>query len=566
MPRTKASEAKPQAVTRRMRGGHAVAQAIRQEGVAHVFCVPGESFTAIMDGLHDVPQVRLITNRHEGAACYMAEAYAKATRNAGVCIVTRGPGATHASIGIHCADQDSTPLVLLVGQVSRRLRGREALQEINYSHFFGDMTKWVVEVSDTARIPQILNRAFHVARSGRPGPVVVALPRDVLDEEADLHIPPPLKVVPPAPDPDAIAEMVERINRARRPVLIVGNGVQYSRARAALVAFAAKFRLPVVSSFRLMDTFPNDHPLYIGTMSSAPTPARAAAAEADLVVVIGDRLSQYTTHLYQLFQPPQPLVHVDADAAVIGRNFATTLGIVSDARLALEAANRYRAAPKSQAREAWIAGWRRRFVEYTTPPRRRSRHAAMERVVADMRRALPKSAIVTVDAGLNAGWVQRYLDFSAEDCVLTPNVGSMGYGYPAGIAAKLAHPRREVVSVSGDGGFMMTMMEMATAMQYGVKTTHVLFNNGSLGTIRLNQEQAFPGRVTATDLANPDFVAVAKGFGLDAFRVEKDAQFLPAFTKAMRSKKPALVEVVTDIEIITPDTTLAEVRRRAAAR
>ncbi|MCW5606089.1 MAG: thiamine pyrophosphate-binding protein, partial [Burkholderiales bacterium] len=522
----------------------------------------GESFTAIMNGLYDMPEVRLITNRHEAAACYMAEAYAKATRNVGVCVVTRGPGATHASIGIHCANQDSTPLVLLVGQVSRRVRGREALQEMNYSHFFGDMAKWVTEVSDTQRIPQVLNRAFHVARSGRPGPVVVALPRDVLDEEAELHIPPPLRVVPPAPDAGAIQEMVDRINRAKRPVLIVGNGVQYARARKPLVAFVERFRIPAVSSFRLMDAFPNDHPLYIGNLSSSRTPARDAVDEADLVVVIGDRLAQYTSNLYQSFQPPQPLVHVDPDAAVIGRNFPVALGIVSDSRLALEAANRCRPAPKSRERAAWIAGYRKRFIEYTTPKKRPSRFASMERVVADMRAALPENSVVTVDAGLNAGWVQRYLDFSDENCVLTPNVGSMGYGFPAGMAAKLAHPARNVVSVSGDGGFMMSMMELATARQYGVKTTHVLFNNSSLGTIRLNQEQAFPDRVIATDLANPDFVAVARGFGFDAFRVSRDAEFKPAFAKAMKSKNPALVEVVTDVEIITPDKTLGEILGR----
>jgi acetolactate synthase I/II/III large subunit len=349
-------------------------------------------------------------------------------------------------------------------------------------------------------------------------------------------------------------------------VLIAGNGVQYSRARKALVAFVEKFRIPAVSSFRLMDTFPNNHPLYIGNLSSAHTPARDAVSEADLVVVIGDRLAQYTSNIYQLFQPPQPLIHVDPEAAVIGRNFPVVLGIVADSRLALEAAGRCRAAPKNRERETWIAGYRRRFVAYTTPGKRPSRRVSMERVVADMRAALPKNSVVTVDAGLNAGWVQRYLDFSAEDCVLTPNVGSMGYGYPAGMAAKLAHPERNVVSVSGDGGFMMSMMELATARQYGVKTTHVLFNNSSLGTIRMNQEQAFPHRVTATDLVNPDFVAVARGFGFDAWRVEKDAQFRPAFMKAMRSKRPALVEVVTDVEIITPDTTLSAILSRKPAR
>lgn len=547
---------------RRMNGGHAVVETIRQEGVRHVFCVPGESFTAIMDGFYDTPDVKLITNRHEGPACYMAEAYAKATRNVGVCVVTRGPGAAHASIGIHCANQDSTPLVLLVGQVARRLRGREALQEMNYNHFFGDMAKWVTEVADTQRIPQILNRAFHVARSGRPGPVVVALPRDVLDESAELYIPPPLRVVPPSPEPKAIAEMVDRIRKARRPVLIVGNGVQYSRARKPLVAFAEKFQLPAVSSFRLMDTFPNDHPLYVGNLASVRNPARDAASEADLVVVIGDRLAQYTSNLYQLFPPGKPLIHVDPDANVIGRNFPVALGIVADSRMALEAANLQPAEPMSETRAAWISGFRKLFEEYIVPKHRPSRFTSMERVAADMRSALPKNSIITVDAGLNAGWIQRYLDFSDEDCVLTPNVGSMGYSFPAGIAAKFAHPDRNVVSVSGDGGFMMSIMELATARQYNVKTTHVLFNNSSLGTIRMNQEAAFPNRVVATNLSNPDFIAVAQGFGFDAFRVNSDAEFKPAFQKAMQSKNPALVEVVTDVEIINPDTTLSEMLKR----
>jgi acetolactate synthase-1/2/3 large subunit len=545
---------------RRMNGGEAVVQAIRQEGVRHVFCVPGESYTAIMDAFYDVPEMQLVTNRHEGAACYMAEAYGKATRNVGVCIVTRGPGATHASIGVHCANQDSTPLVLLVGQVTRRLRGREALQEVNYSHFFGDMAKWVVEVTDTARIPQIMNRAFHVARSGRPGPVVVALPRDVLEETAELTIPPPLRVVPPSPDPKAIDEMMQRLRKAQRPVLIAGNGTQYARARKALVAFAERFQVPVVSSFRLMDTFPNDHPLYIGNLGSAKTAARDAVGESDLVLVVGDRLSQYTTNVYQLFKPGQPLVHIDRDAAVIGRNFPVTLGIVADSRLALDAANRTRAGGRSRQRSAWIAGYREKFVDWNTPKKRPSRHVSMESVMAAMRAGLPKDAIVTVDAGLNAGWVHRYLDYSTEDCLLAPNVGSMGYGFPAGMAAKLAHPHRDVVSVSGDGGFMMTMMELATARQYGVKTTHVMFNNGALGTIRMNQEASFPDRVVATDLVNPDFVAVAQGFGFDAVRVTRDAQFPAAFRKALRSKNPAFIEVVTDLEVITPDATLSQVR------
>jgi len=545
-----------------MNGGQAVARMVRDEGVRHVFCVPGESFTAIMDGLYDLPDVTLVANRHEGAACYMAEACGKATRNVGVCLVTRGPGATHASIGVHCASQDSTPLVLFVGQVTRRLRGREALQEIDYGHFFGSLAKWVTEVQDVKRLPQIVNRAFHVARSGRPGPVVVVLPRDVLEEEAELAIPAPLRVAPPAPDADAIGEMVDRIRRAQRPVLVAGNGVQYARARAPLVAFAERFQIPAVSAFRLMDVFPNDHALYIGNSGSARTAAREAIEEADLVVVIGDRLAQYTTNLYQLPGPGQALVHVDPDPAVIGRNFPVALGIVSGVRQALEAANRLPASQAGAERAAWIAGYRSRFVEWNTPKRRPSRAVSMEHAMAELRAALPRDSIVTVDAGLNAGWVHRYLDYSAEDCLLAPNVGSMGYGFPAGLAAKLAHPARDVVSVSGDGGFMMTMMELATARQYGVKTTHLIFNNSALGTIRMNQEASFPDRVIGTGLANPDFVALGRGFGFDSVRVEREEALRPALDAALRSPNPALIEIVTDLEMITPDTTLAQVRAR----
>jgi acetolactate synthase I/II/III large subunit len=545
---------------RRMTGGQALVECIAREGVRHVFNVPGESYLGALDAFYDHPEIRLITNRQEGGACYMAEAYGKATRQVGVCFVTRGPGATNASIGVHCAAQDSTPLVLFVGQVPRVNRGREAFQEIDYGRFFGSIAKWVVEVDRAAKIPEIAVRAFHMARSGRPGPVVVSLPEDMLVESADVHFPPPVPALRPFPDPALIAELCERVNRAAKPVLLAGAGVQYARARGELVAFAERFQLPVLTSWRRNDAFPNDHAHYCGNLALGRSPGQDLLREADLVLVVGDRLSEITTGDYKLPLPGQPLVQIDIDPAVIGRNFSPELAIVSDARLALEAALQRPASPAA-GRAGWIATGRRNHEASVVLKPREAEHVAQETVIAELKALLPTDAILTVDAGNFSAWVQRFYPYTAEDSLLGPTVGSMGYGLPAAIGAKLAHPERVVVGTCGDGGFMMTVQELATAVQYGANIIQLVFNNSSLGTIRMHQERDYPERVVGTDLVNPDFAALARSYGALGLRVERGQDFRPALQEALRADKPAVLDIVTDKENLSVAATLSEIRR-----
>src|SRR5919108_4030181 len=339
-----------------MLAGHAVAQCLRNEGVRHVFCVPGESYVALLDGLCSIPEIQLITNRQEGGAGFMAEGYAKATRTTGVCLVTRGPGATNASIAIHSAKYDAVPLVLLVGQVGRGARGREAGQELDYTHFFGSIAKWVVEINDPKHIPRVMTRAFHLARTGRPGPVVVSLPRDVLEEKADISMVDPYPMAWPSPDPKLIEEMVGRINSARKPMLLVGSGTQYSGGWQELIDFSEKFQIPVLTSYKRQDAFPNSHPNYIGNLSNANKHARAIVSdEADLVLVIGSRLNQQTTGAFSFPRPAQAFIQIDADEQNIGQNSRPAVGIVADAKQALIAALKHPGPRPDESRASWIS-------------------------------------------------------------------------------------------------------------------------------------------------------------------------------------------------------------------
>jgi acetolactate synthase-1/2/3 large subunit len=547
------------ATTRLMPGGHAVVEHLRQEGVRHVFNVPGESFTSILDGLRDVEDIRLITNRQEGGACLMAEAYAKATRRPGVCVVTRGPGATNASIGIHCARYDSTPLVLLVGQVTRAARGREAGQEIDYGHFFGSMAKWVIEVNDPRRVSEVMARAFHIARSGRPGPVVVSLPRDMLDETADVPLVEPYPVVRSNPDPEAIGEMVKRIGAAQNPILLAGSGTEYARAREELVRFSEKFHIPVVTTYRRLAAFPNNHPHYLGNLSSAQNHAREAVAGADLVLAVGTRLNQQSTAGYTLPRPGQTLIQIDAAEDVIGQNHRPDLALVADVKLALAAALAHPAPAPSPNRQGWIDEYRAVQEAWATPPERPSGKVSMERVMQDMKATLPKDTIHTVDAGNFALWVHKYQEFGTSDTFFGPTVGCMGYGVPAAIGAKLAHPDRVTIANCGDGGFMMTGQEMATAVQFGVKIITVVYNNSALATIRMHQEAQYPHRPSGTDFVNPDFADLGNAYGALGMKVTRDNEFLPALQEALQADRPALIEVLTDLEYISPTATLAQV-------
>jgi acetolactate synthase-1/2/3 large subunit len=543
-----------------MIAGHAVAQCLRNEGVRHVFCVPGESFVALLDGLCGIPEIRLITNRHEGGACFMAEGYAKATRKPGVCIVTRGPGATNASIAVHSAKYDSVPLVLLVGQVARSARGREAGQEIDYTHFFGTLAKWVVEINDARQVPRIISRAFHVARSGRPGPVVVSLPRDMLEEDAQITMMEPYPPVRFDPDPKAMGEIIDRINRAKKPVLIAGSGTQYANARQELIDFSEKFHIPVLTSYKRQDAFPNSHPNYIGNLANANKHTRNLVAnEADLVVVIGSRLNQQTTGGFAFPKPGQPFIQIYPDQETIGQNLRPDVAIVADAKSALGAALRLSGARPDESRAAWIAEHHAAQKQYATPRERPTQRVSMERVMRDLKALLPANAITATDAGSFGQWHQRYLEFDHADSYISPALGCMGPGVPGAVAAKLAHPDRLVVAHVGDGGFLMTGQEMATGRQYGADFITIVYNNDGYNTIRMHQEAQYPGRQYGTGLNNPDFAALGAAYGALGLKVARDEEFAPALKQAMAANRSALIEVLTDMEYVTPTATLSEV-------
>jgi acetolactate synthase-1/2/3 large subunit len=542
-----------------MNGGHAVVDCLRNEGVRHVFNVPGESFTSILDGMRDAEQIQLITNRQEGGACLMAEAYAKATRTPGVCVVTRSPGATNASIGVHCARYDSTPLVLLVGQVARAVRGREAGQEIDYTHFFGSIAKWVTEVNDTRRLPAVISRAFHLARSGRPGPVVVSLPRDMLDETTDMPLVDPYPVIRAHPEPALIKEMIQRIAAAKNPIILAGSGTEYAGARQELIDFSEKFQIPVLTTYRRLAAFPNDHPHYLGNLSSAQNHARDALAGAELVLAIGTRLNQQSTAAFTLPRPDQTLIQIDPAEEVIGQNHHPEMGLVSDIKLALAAALEHPAPPPNPSRKGWIDEYRQVQQAWVTPPERPSSKVSMEKVMTDMKTTLPGDTMHTVDAGNFALWVHKYQEFGTADTFFGPTVGCMGYGVPAAIGAKLAHPKRVAIANCGDGGFLMTGQEMATAVQYGVNIITVVYNNGALATIRMHQEAQYPNRPFGTDFVNPDFAALGTAYGALGIKVTRDNEFLPALKEAIQANRPALIEVMTDLEFISPTAELAQV-------
>jgi acetolactate synthase I/II/III large subunit len=542
-----------------MLGGHAVAQCLRQEGTKHVFSVPGESYIAVVDGLWHVPEIKLITNRHEGAAAFMAEGYAKSTRTVGVCIVTRGPGATNASIAIHSAKYDSVPLVLLVGQVGRGARGREAGQEIDYTNFFGSIAKWVVEINDARHIPRVMSRAFHIARTGRPGPVIVSLPRDVTEDKADIAMVDPYPTTRPNPDPKLIEEMIGRINAAKRPVLIVGSGSQYAGAWQELIDFSEKFTIPVLTSYKRQDAFPNNHPNYIGNLSTSNKGARDAATnQSDLVIVLGCRLNQQTSAGFTFPRPGQPFIQIDADEQCIGQNSHPQVGIVADAKQALLAALKHAGPRSDESRASWIAELHAAQKRYCVPGERPTGRVSMERVMADLRSAQPANTITTTDAGSFGQWPQRFLEFDHPNSFISPTLGCMGPGVPSAVAAKLAHPDRPVIAHVGDGGLLMTGQEMATAKQYGAKIVTIVYNNGGYNTIRMHQEAMFPGHTYGMELENPDLAALGAAYGALGLKVSRDEEFLPALKQALAADRSALIEVMTDAEFATPTTTLSE--------
>lgn len=549
-----------------MLGGHAIAQCLHNEGVKHIFSVPGESYIAVVDGIYNHPDIQLITNRQEGCAAYMAEGYAKATRNPGVCLVTRGPGATAASIGVHSAKYDSAPLVLLVGQVGRNARGREAGQEMDYEQFFGSFAKWVIEINDPKQIPRIMSRAFHIARTGRPGPVIVSLPRDVTETDTAIDMVDPYPRVAPNPDPAAVETLIGRINAAKKPVLLIGSGTQYSHAWQEVIDFAEKFQLPVLTSYKRQDAFPNNHPNYAGNMLTSNKHAQTLAYdETDLLIVLGSRLTQQTTAGFRFPRLGMPFVHIDTDEENIGQNARPEVGIVADSKQFLLAALKHPAPRPNESRASWIAEHHAAQKAYCTPKNRPTPKVSMEKVTADLKAAMPADAITTTDAGSFGQWQQRFIEFDRPNSYISPSLGSMGPGVPSAVAAKLAYPNRTVIAHVGDGGFLMTGQEMATAKQYNAPIITIVYNNEGYNSIRMHQEAQYPGRRIGVALQNPDFAMMGESYGALGLKVTKDEEFLPAFKKALAAGRSALIEVQTDYEYVTPNATLTELRGKTLA-
>jgi acetolactate synthase I/II/III large subunit len=546
-------------------GGRAIVDALVANGVDSIFCVPGESYVAVLDALHDTPDIRVIACRHEAAAAHMAEARGKLDGRPGVAFVTRGPGSTHASIGVHIARQDSTPMILFVGQVARGIRGREGFQEIDYAQVFGGLAKWAAEIDDARRIPELVARAFHVAMSGRPGPVVLALPEDMLRDEVDVADVPPALRSAAHPGADELARLRALLAASLRPLMILGGSGWDAAACEAVRRFAERNELATACSFRRQGLFDHRDPRYVGDLGLGPNPPLAARVrEADLILAVGGRLGEIPTGGYTLIEAPRPkqrLVHVHADPDELGRVFQADLAInagPAEFAAALEGL-------EPVAAPAWSAATRAGRRDYESaldpgPPR-----AALDlaHVVRWLDERLPEDAILCNGAGNYTTWLHRFFRYKRYGTQLGPTAGAMGYGFPAAIAAKLRHPGRVVVAVAGDGCFLMNGAELATAVQYGANVVTLVVNNGMYGTIRMHQERAYPGRVVGTDLVNPDFVAYARAFGAHGALVERTEDFGPAFEAALAADKPALIELRTDPDLITPRTTLNEIRTQA---
>ncbi|MFT4063218.1 thiamine pyrophosphate-binding protein [Paraburkholderia sp.] len=551
----------------RTTGARLVVDALLTHGVERVFCVPGESFLAVLDSLHDeTERIRTIVCRHEAAAANMAEAVGKLTGRPGVALVTRGPGATHASIGVHTAFQDSTPMILLIGQCAREHLDREAFQEIDYRRMFGQMAKWVAQIDDPKRIPEYLSHAFHTATSGRPGPVVLSLPEDVLSDACDT-VPgaPAYRRVAASPSTAQIARLRELLERAQRPMVIAGGSGWTPAARADLRRFIENWQLPIGLAFRFQDTFDNEHPNYAGDVGLGINPALAQRIrDADLLLTLGPRLGEATTNGYTLLDIPktkQTLVHVHQGAEELGRVYAADLPIVSGmpelaAMLAEMKPSSEKLAWGGAAEEA-----HRAYLEWRKP-RPIPGDVQMGEVIQQLRAHLPEDAILTNGAGNYATWLHRHFSYRHFRSQLAPTSGAMGYGVPAALAAKSLYPQRAVVALAGDGCFMMAAQELATAMQYDLRVLFIVVNNSHFGTIRMHQERYYPHRVHGTGLTNPDFAAFARSFGAHGETVERTGDFLPALQRAMNSQLPAVIEIRMPQEASTPGATLEQIREQ----
>ncbi|WP_249599174.1 thiamine pyrophosphate-dependent enzyme [Peribacillus frigoritolerans] len=538
----------------RISGGEAVVQAMVQEGVKKAFCVPGESYLGVLNALYEHSSIQLITGRHEGGVSFMADAYAKASGEVGVCMATRGPGASNLSIGLHAAMQDSTPLVAFIGQVERPFKGKEAFQEVDFAAYFSHLCKWTVEVDRVERIPELLHRAFYIARSGRPGPVVVSLPHDMLEDSASfLEQHKPYEAAPLIPHGESLDDAIMEISKSKKPILIVGGGITQSKATQPLIQFAEALRLPVVTSYRRMDAFPNDHPCYAGGLGfGTPSYLLDYIRNADLVVALGTRFSQVTTQDYSLLAENARLIHVDISSDELGKVYTPTLPIVADAKQFLLKALEKLPEIKDSEREGVVKELHASYMGFSTAKADYSTdYVDLDGMMHDLVQVLPKGTVITSDSGNFFGWVSRYYRFNQEKTYIGSTSGAMGYGLPAAIGAKLAHPHKTVISISGDGGYTMTMQELETAVRENIPVVTIVANNNMYGTIRMHQEKQFPDRVIATCLSNPDFAKMAMLVGAHGEQVAKNEDFIPALERALSAGRPAVIEVRTNPEILS---------------
>ena len=546
-------------------GGQILVDQLRIQGCDRIFTVPGESFLAVLDALHDTPEIDVTVCRQEGGVAYMADADGKMAGRPGVAFVTRGPGATNASGGVHVAFQDSTPMILFIGDVARSDRDREGFQEIDFPDFFRPIAKWAARIEDARRIPEYVARAYRVATAGRPGPVVLALPEDMLRDEVDLPDRPRVPPLAEEPDPGAIQALFELLKEAAAPVAIVGGADWSPRAAHHFANFAFRYGIPTAAAFRRQDAIANSCGVYAGNLGYGPNPElQKRIRDADLILAVGTRLGEATTDGYTLISPDHPgqtLVHVHPDPNELGRVYHADLPICADMGEFAEMVDDWidpdlvRFGCGEQAHKQWL--------DWSEPKPAKGVKLDLGLCVAAMRERLPAETIVTNGAGNFSGWVHRYWRYGPMPTQLAPTSGTMGYGVPAAVAAALRFKDRPVVCVAGDGDFLMNGQELATAAQHGCDLLVVLVDNGSYGTIRMHQERDYPKRVSATELENPDFAALARAYGGWAETVDKTADFAPALDKALKKKGIRLIHCKTDVEQISHASTIAKLREKA---
>lgn len=543
-------------------GGQLVVEALKGYGLERVFCVPGESYLPVLDALFDA-NIATTVCRQEGGAAIMAEAWGKVTGAPGVCLVTRGPGATNASAGIHIAAQDSTPMILLIGQIATARRHREMFQEVDYHQFFGGMAKWVAEIDSADRVPEMMSRAWHVATSGRPGPVVLALPEDTLQTQSDVSSHVSVKQTETYPGSDQMVQLQTLIEQSEKPVAIVGGSRWTAGAVDQFTRFAERFGLPVATSFRRQMLFDHKHRNYIGDVGLGINPSlKEAIKSCDLLLLIGARFSEIPSQDFDLIDVPNPqcnLVHVFPEASELGKIYVPTLAINAGAAAFCNSLDSL-TPQREHNRQSSIDISHQSYTSWSSLDHALPSAGTMKAVMRHLIDELPDDAVICNGAGNYAGWVHRFYPFRKFGTQLAPTSGSMGYGLPAAIAGKLALPEKTVVAFAGDGCFQMTMQEFGTAVEFGAAIVLLVIDNGMYGTIRMHQEQNFPGRVSGTDLFSPDFAALAKSYGAYGATVEEGDQFPQAFANALKSNGPALIHIKVDPDALTPTLSLASMQ------